>query len=189
MLHLNEVIIREYGRFSLKGIQAKFTLPEAYLASTLQDFLESRATVRPTEWCLFDPGYWNFSLIIIPACHYRQTKETEEPEKALAEAEADYVIRALKSDDRGPYDREEVEKEALQKVKNAELYDLMGKFPINSKDDIPSGTKLYNVALGYYLPYDFAALWGYQLHGPARAARIPDTSELSDLVSLRPAFV
>ena len=191
MRHLNEEIIREFGGFSIKGLEAILRDPETYLSITIADFLESKGTVRQTWWRLFDPGYslTGFSLIFIPTCHYRRIKEIEDPYRIVATAQVDYVINAVRKGEMGPYNWGEINREVLNSVKNGELYDTTGALPLFTEEDIPDGTKMYHVMFSYHPPADFPKLFYYSLHDQQiKSTRISPLNELLTLISLKPAM-
>ena len=195
MFSLND-LVRENEPFSIKAVKATFFWPEVFYASSLSDFLENRDTIGSL---IQDKWKWNVAHhylagVCIQSCRYERGSSPLEPMPAKKwqslrnKIYVDFRIRSIKEGT--PFNRQQMEKEFFDRLKNSQLYDAASAYPVMARMPIPLGVTIYDIWLKYLPGYDFAQIESFDRHGThSFEERLPDAEDIATILlpKLQPA--
>jgi len=175
MEFVNERIKEKTRLFSLARLLSTLSMPNIYLAESLEDFIDARNTVHGTpKYAFLRPArsYGGTAIAVIPHSRYRKTAEPDYEECLAAKrekvsrfkAEAMKRLEQVSPEGYAQYKMEikasalAIEREFSASLNNAELYVGDTSFPIRSPFAVPEDGYLLLVQLRYDPQLDHAIL-------------------------------
>src|SRR3989338_11615716 len=192
MIRLRDMIEQKYHFPSVPALKARFWLPEIYFVSSIYDFLEHKAEIKPTGFRLFSYNTRNhtqLALIYFSDCFYRALHEP------LTGKELVDNFKVLSDTKTLPSQNKAIVQEkincARDKLYNSLIYDQTGSFRLyhSSPEEINQKSRLNTVVVLYHPHKDFLKLHASFTYSDELAATLREpTSVLEGIIRLQPSY-